>query len=177
MPRLTAVALVAVVAVAVGSLSLSLIACNGDNRDPNTSASSGGGGGGGGGGGPVGNGPLANLESAPFLNEVWKSDDGQNVATIYYASQNVRMSSQCRTATGQLACEAIRYLRSGTPVQIPRRELSGNMSAGVKACMRLNLRIVTAHNSVGAEDSFCAFPDGSLLATGSLEQYGMRIME
>ena len=63
------------------------------------------------------------------------------------------------------------------PVEIPGRELDGATSAGVKACMRLKLPLVAANNQVGDEDSFCRFPDGSLLSTGSLEQYGIRILQ
>jgi hypothetical protein len=37
--------------------------------------------------------------------------------------------------------------------------------------------MVTAHNAKGDEDTFCKFPDGSLLATGSLEQYGMSVSD
>ena len=43
--------------------------------------------------------------------------------------------------------------------------------------MKANYKLVMAHNQMGAEDGFCTFPDGSMVSTGALEQYGMRIME
>ena len=122
-------------------------------------------------------GPLANLESAPFVNEVWTSQEGQQMPFIYYTQQNVRVSAQCRTAAGELSCDAIRQIRGGMPVEVPGRELQGGISAGTKACMRLKHQLVSGHNSVGSEDGFCRFPDGSMLSTGALEQYGMRVIQ
>ena len=123
-----------------------------------------------------GTGPLATLESSPFVNEVWIGESGQ-VQFIYYARENIRVSAQCRTASGQFTCEAMRFMRQGMPVEIARRALDGRTSAGVKVCMRMNQPIVTVHNSVGAEDSLCQFPDGSLVANGALEQYKMRVIQ
>jgi putative hemolysin len=111
------------------------------------------------------------------MNEVWISQEGQQMPFLYYAQQNVRVSAQCRQATGQLACDAIRQIRSGMPVEIPGRELTGGISAGTKACMKLGHTLVSGHNSVGSEDGFCRFPDGSMLSNGALEQYGMRVLQ
>jgi len=96
---------------------------------------------------------------------------------IYYPQQNVRVSAQCRQASGELSCDAIRQIRNGMPVEIPGRELQGGISAGTRACMRLKHQLVSGHNSVGSEDGFCRFPDGSMLSTGALEQYGMRVIQ
>jgi hypothetical protein len=125
----------------------------------------------------TGTGPLSTLESAPFMNEVWISQEGQQMPFIYYARENVRVSAQCRQASGQLACDALRQMRNGMPVEIPRRALTGGISAGTRVCMTLKHQLVTGHNSVGAEDGFCRFPDGSMVSTGALEQYGMRVIE
>ena len=119
-------------------------------------------------------GPLANLESTPYMNEVW-SAGGQQTAVVYYGQHNVRVSAPCRQGDGQLACDAIRHIRGGAPVEVARSELDGRASAGVKACQKLGHPLVTAMNGNGDEDTFCRFPDGSLLSTGTLEQYGMRI--
>ncbi|MBX3205563.1 MAG: hypothetical protein KF764_10880 [Labilithrix sp.] len=124
-----------------------------------------------------GTGPLASLESAPFVNEVWTSQEGQAMPFIYYTRENVRISAQCRQASGQLACDAIRQVRNGMPVELAGRELTGGISAGTKACMKLGRQLVSGHNSVGSEDGFCRFPDGSMLSNGALEQYGMRIIQ
>lgn len=119
-------------------------------------------------------GPLAGLESSPFMNEVWNAE-GNRFQVLYYARENVRVSAQCRTADGQLACDALRQLRGGPPVEIPKRELDGRTSAGVKACTRLQHPLVTAMSTTGNEETFCRFPDGSLLSTGTLEQYGVKV--
>lgn len=123
-----------------------------------------------------GTGPLAGLESSPFLNEVWNAQ-GQQTPILFYSRENVRVSSQCRTPSGQLQCAALQQLRNGMPVEIPRRELDGRTSAGVKACTKLGLSIVTAFNQVGDEESFCRFADGSLLSTGTLERYGVKALQ
>ena|GEM_PF-1509153 len=125
----------------------------------------------------AGTGPLAALESSPFQNEVWLNEAGQQVGFLYYARENLRISAQCRTAAGQFVCEAVRFMRNGMPVEIARRALDGRTSAGVKVCMRMNQPIVTLRNSVGAEDSMCQFPDGSLVSNGALEQYKMRVIQ
>jgi len=124
-----------------------------------------------------GTGPLANLEASPFMNEVWMVEGGTQAQFLYYARENVRLSAPCRSATGQLQCDAIRFMRNGMPVEIPRRSLDGRTSAGVKVCQRMNQPIVTVRNQVGSEDSFCRFPDGSLISTGALEQYAMRVIQ
>jgi hypothetical protein len=153
-------------AVVVGSVLV--LGCPSGGGGPDAQTSS---------GAPAGSGPLANLEASPFLNEVWMTDDNQQVQVLYYARENVRVSAPCRSGSGQLTCAAMQYLRNGQPVQIPRRSLDGRTSAGVKVCQRLSQPIVRGHNTVGAEDSFCRFPDGSLLSNGALEQYGMRVIE
>lgn len=161
--------------LAASSLSLFLIGCpskEGEQRDANA----------GGqamppqGGGAPGSGPLAGLESSPFLNEVWNAQ-GQQTPILFYSRENVRVSAQCRTPAGQLQCAALQQLRNGMPVEIPRRELDGRTSAGVKGCMKLGHTIVTAFNQVGDEESFCRFPDGSLLSTGTLERYGIKPLQ
>jgi hypothetical protein len=124
-----------------------------------------------------GTGPLAGLEASPFQNEVWLADGGQQTPILYYPRENVRVSAACRQASGQFVCEGVRFLRNGLPVEIARRALDGRTSAGVKVCMRMNQPIVIVRNSVGSEDSFCRFPDGSLVSNGTLEQYKMRVIQ
>jgi hypothetical protein len=126
---------------------------------------------------PVGSGPLANLESQPSVAEPWTAQDGRALPMLYFQAQNVRISAQCKQPNGQLNCDAIRQLRNGQPVEVAARGSSPSMSMGTKGCQKLHYPLVTARNSVGAEDGFCQFPDGSMLSTGALEQYGMRILE
>jgi hypothetical protein len=152
------------------ALALALSACDGGTatgpgpQDPTLAQS-------------PGTGPLAALESSPFQNEVWMNEAGQQVAFLYYPRENLRISAQCRTAAGQFVCEAVRFMRNGMPVELARRAIDGRTSAGVKVCMRMNQPVVTVRNSVGAEDSLCQFPDGSLVSNGALEQYKMRVIQ
>jgi hypothetical protein len=153
-------------------VSALLLGCPSKDNQGSSGATSPSGAGGG------GTGPLANLESAPFINEVWIAQEGgAQMPFIFYSAENVRVSAQCRSASGQLACDALRQIRSGMPVEIPKRSLTGNISAGTRACMKLGNQLVSGHNSVGSEDGFCRFPDGSMLSTGALEQYGMRVIQ
>jgi len=128
--------------------------------------------------GGVARGPLANLEAAPFVNEVWIAQEGgQQMPFIYYTQQNVRLSAGCRSAVGQLNCAAINQLRSGHPVEVPKKMLTGGISAGTRACMKMGNKLFNAHTQNGTEDGFCVFPDGSMVSTGALEQYGMRVAD
>lgn len=124
-----------------------------------------------------GTGPLAALESAPSVNETWTSQEGQAMPFLFYQQQNVRISAQCRQPNGQLSCDAIRQVRNGMPVALTSRDLNGGLSAGTKACMKLGQKILTVRNSVGAEDGLCRFADGSMISTGALEQYGIRVIQ
>lgn len=96
---------------------------------------------------------------------------------LYFTNQKVRVSAQCRQPNGQLACDAIRQVRGGMPVELTSRDLNSGISGGSKACLKLHHQVVNGRNSVGAEDGFCRFPDGSLLSTGALEQYGTRVIQ
>lgn len=126
------------------------------------------------GGGPAPTGPLAGLDSAPFMNEVWNAQ-GQQVQILYYARENVRVSAQCRNAAGQLGCAALAQIRGGAPpVAIAKGELTGK-PAGVIACTKLGNQLLLGVNPGGNEEQFCRFKDGSLLSTNSLEQYGITI--
>ena len=103
--------------------------------------------------------------------------DESPMPLVYYAKENLRVSASCRAPDGMITCEAVRFMRQGSPVDIPRRALDGRTSAGIKICRKMNLPIVTAHNSVGAEDSLCKFPDGSYAAAGALETYALHVMD
>jgi putative hemolysin len=148
------------------AFSLLLLGCPSKDSQSSSGASS-----------PTGSGPLATLESAPFVNEVWVGPEGGQAPFIFYTQQNVRLSAQCRNAAGQMNCAALNLLRNGPPAQVSRRALAGGVSAGVRACQKLGYRLWSAHNASGSEDGFCVFPDGSMVSTGALEQYGMRVSD
>jgi hypothetical protein len=157
------------------ALALVLFGCpskEGEQKDANAGGAIGA-------GGPTGatapaTGPLAGLDAAPFMNEVWNLM-GQQVQILYYARENVRMSAQCRNAAGQLGCAALNQIRGGAPpITIARSELTGK-PAGVIACKKLNNGMMAGVNQKGDEEQFCRFPDGSWLSTNTLEQYGVKI--
>jgi hypothetical protein len=125
-------------------------------------------------GGPPASGPLAGLESAPFMNEVWNMQ-GQQTQILYYSRENVRVSGQCRNPAGQLGCAALQQVRGAPPVMVGRGEMGGGKPAGVVACTKLGNQLALGVNPNGNEEQFCRFRDGSLLSTNSLEQYGVRI--
>lgn len=121
-------------------------------------------------------GPLANLESSPYTSETWTSQEGAAMAFVHYTPQDVRISAQCRQPTGQLSCDAIRQLR-GAPVEVQGSALTGGISAGTRACVALKQQLTSGHDASGTEDGFCRFADGSMVSTGALERYGMRIIQ
>lgn len=124
---------------------------------------------------PPGSGPLAGLESAPFMNEVWNFG-GQQVQVLYYARENVRVSAQCRNPAGQLGCAALSQIRGGAPpIVVSRADLSTGRAAGVVACKKLNTGMAGGVNQAGNEEQFCRFPDGSWLSANTLEQYAVKI--
>lgn len=158
-------ALIVVVSLALGGCPSK----EGEQKDANA----GGGGGAITSGGPPPSGPLAGLESAPFMNEVW-TVMGQPTQILYYPRENVRVSSQCRNPAGQLGCSALHQIRGGTPVTLMKSELSGK-PAGAVACKKLNNGMTAGVNAAGNEEQFCRFPDGSWLSTNTLEQYAVKI--
>ena len=123
---------------------------------------------------PAGSGPLAGLESAPFMNEVWNFGT-EKVQILYWTRENVRVSAQCRNAAGQLSCAALNQIRGGAPqIVVSGGELKGK-PAGVMACKKLNNAMTAGINDQGNEEQFCRFPDGSWLSTNTLEQYAVKI--
>jgi hypothetical protein len=124
-----------------------------------------------------GSGPLAQLESSPFQNEVWQDERGQQVGILFYPRENIRVSAPCRIASGEFVCQAMQFMRNAPPVELARRSIDGRTSAGVKVCLKMNQPIVIVHNSVGSEDGFCRFPDGSMVSNAALEQYKMRVLQ
>jgi hypothetical protein len=124
----------------------------------------------------LGQGPLANLEATRPAQEAW-TIDGQPAPMLYFAPDDVRVSATCQKGPGPLSCDALRQIRQGAPVEIPRRFLDGRQSPGVKVCTKLGLPTLVGRNPMGSEDSFCRFADGSLVSTGVLERFAMRVME
>ena len=126
---------------------------------------------------PPSGGQLANLEATQPTPEAWMSPEGQQLQMLYYGPQNVRISAPCRQPNGQLNCDAIRQLRNAPPIEMSTRGANPSTSVGTRGCMKMHYTVVTGRNSVGAEDGFCRFPDGSMVSNGALEQYGVRLQD
>ncbi len=128
---------------------------------------------------------LATLDAKTALPEDWLLEGGGPLPLLYFSSAQLKLSAGCKKPDGSLDCDALRFLRAGTPVQLLKRSLDGRMSAGSMACIRLAKEsgkdgayaLVTAKNKLGAEDGLCRFPDGSYVTLGALEQYGIRVLE
>lgn len=120
-------------------------------------------------------GPLAKLETEKPTPEPW-TIDGQAAPFLYWGAEDLRVSASCQKGQA-LACDALRQLRVAAPVELPRRFLDGRQSPGVKVCQKLGHPTLVGKNTMGAEDSFCRFPDGSMVSSGALERYAMRVME
>ena len=105
------------------------------------------------------------------MNEVWNLQ-GQQTQILYYSRENVRVNGQCRNPAGQLGCAALAQIRGGAPpVVIGRMELNGR-PAGAIACQKLGNGFVTGINQGGNEETFCRFPDGSLVSTARSSSTG-----
>ncbi len=121
---------------------------------------------------------LATLDGKSGLPETWTMEDGTApVPLLYFTQLGIKLSASCKKADGALACAAFQYVKSGMPTEIAKRELDGRASPGSKVCIKMQNQIVNGKNSVGSTDTFCKFPDGSLITASALEQYSLRIIQ
>jgi hypothetical protein len=122
-------------------------------------------------------GGLAALDAKAAKEEPWTLEGAGPMPFLYWGNPQLKLSASCKKPDGSLDCEAFRFLKSGTPVEIPKRRPDGRMSAGTLVCMKLGHALITGRSALGTEDGFCKFPDGSVTTTGALEQYNLRILE
>lgn len=118
----------------------------------------------------------ATLDGKSGLPESWTVEDAPT-QLLFFTQIGMKVSASCRKPDGTLDCAAFQYVKSGMPTEIAKRELDGHASPGSKVCLKMNNQIVTGKNSVGSTDTFCKFPDGSLITVGTLEQYSLRIIQ
>ena len=122
--------------------------------------------------------PLATLDPKRALEESWTLDGATSATSfLFFAREGLRLSASCTRADGSLDCAALKYVRSGMPTEIAKRELDGRGGAGAKVCLKMKQVLVPAKNSVGSEETFCKFDDGSLIAASALEQYSLRVIQ
>lgn len=115
--------------------------------------------------------PLASLTVQSAVEEPYTVDGQGPQPFLFFATQRFSLSSKCRKPDGTLDCDAIRFLRTGDDVAIPRAKLTGAASAGAMICTKLGNQNMTAKKPNGDEDGVCRFPDGSMVSIGALEQY------
>lgn len=120
--------------------------------------------------------PVAAMRAADGRDESFTLDDGKATPFLYFEAARVRLSSDCKKGDA-LECDAYRTLRNAAPVELPAREVGGGTSAGTKICTKLGGTVADGTNSVGSQDGFCRFGDGSLVSAGALEQYLLRVFE
>ena len=119
---------------------------------------------------PPQGGPLANLNPNEAKQETWQTEHGA-VPFLNFEAQRLRVSASCRQASGQMDCEALRTVRAGPSVELTPQDRARAAPPGATACMKLHQKLETGRDPKGNEDGFCVFGDGSMIATGSLENY------
>lgn len=125
------------------------------------------------GSGPAASGPLATLSAKDGREEMWKLDQG-TLPFLRFDAQRVVLSGSCRTPAGTLDCEALRFLKSGTTVELGPADHAGGMSPGTAVCRKTKHQIMTGTGPTGNEDGFCRFGDGSMVSVGALEIYNLK---
>jgi putative hemolysin len=118
----------------------------------------------------------ATLDGKSGLPETWTVEDAA-VPLLFFTQLGMKLSASCKKADGTLDCAAFQYVKNGMPTEIAKRELDGRASPGSKVCLKMNNQVVNGKNSVGSTETFCKFPDGSLITVGTLEQYSLRIVQ
>lgn len=115
-------------------------------------------------------GGLAGLDASKAATESWTATEGgAAIPILYWADLNVRLSASCKQPDGSLSCAALTQLKSGPVADV--KPGHGGMSMGTRICLKLGNKLTRGKNAAGSEDGFCTFSDGSLAASGTLEQY------
>lgn len=120
-------------------------------------------------------GTLPELDPKTAKEEAWVLEDGGNTPMLVFGAAKVTLGKSCLKG-GALDCEAIRILRAGNVVEIKKAQLDGRMSAGSRVCLALNGELLTGKGPSGNEDGFCKTKDGSLVSSGALETYAIKIV-
>jgi hypothetical protein len=123
--------------------------------------------------GPAPSGPLANLNPNEAKPETWQTEGGP-VPFLNFEAQRLRISASCQKPSGQMDCEALRVARAGPSVELTPQDRARAAPPGATACVKLRQKLETGRDPKGNEDGFCVFSDGSMIATGSLENYVLK---
>lgn len=87
------------------------------------------------------------------------------IAFVTDASAKLTVSADCRQADGSLKCDATRGLKELSW----KKRKKGDRNPGSALCQhQLKGTVVVGKDAAGDESSFCRFPDGSMVDSGSL---------
>ena len=106
--------------------------------------------------------------------ESWILTDGKKelLTRVPLASLSVRLSASCLGKNGEFQCEAGRSaLKTQAPTFLPQwgSTQEGGAEPGSRLCREtFRGRVLFGRNQRGDVNAFCAFPDASIISTGSL---------
>lgn len=115
------------------------------------------------------------LDPAQAKVESWNLEELGPTEFLVFASARVTISKATCLRGAALDCEGLRTLKAGEVVPIKKALLDGRMSPGARVCQALKNELLNGRGP-GGEDGFCKFGDGSLVSTGALERYAMKIV-
>lgn len=115
------------------------------------------------------------LDPAQAKVESWTLEEVGATEFLAFVSARITLSKASCLRGATLDCEALRTLKAGEVVPIKKALLDGRMSPGARVCQALKNELLNGRGP-GGEDGFCKFSDGSLVSTGALERYAMKIV-
>ena len=115
------------------------------------------------------------LDPAQAKVESWNLEELGPTDFLMFAGPRITLSKASCLRGAALDCEALRTLKAGEVVPIKKALLDGRMSPGARVCQALKNELLNGRGP-GGEDGFCKFSDGSLVSTGALERYAMKIV-
>ncbi|HTL11967.1 MAG TPA: hypothetical protein VL588_05745 [Bdellovibrionota bacterium] len=95
------------------------------------------------------------------------------VPSLYWKEGHLVVSAECRRPDGSVSCEAVKAVDrvNAKGLKMP----PGGADPGAIACIQqAHGQVVVARTQTGGEAGFCAFEDGSLISTGSLDFHAHR---
>jgi hypothetical protein len=115
------------------------------------------------------------LDPAQAKVESWNLEELGPTDFLVFGAARVTISKATCLRGAALDCEGLRTLKAGEVVPIKKALLDGRMSPGARVCQALKNELLNGRGP-GGEDGFCKFGDGSLVSTGALERYSMKIV-
>lgn len=98
------------------------------------------------------------VEDAAFIN-------GKKILLYVDRKAGIIVNHDCRKKDGSLKCSAVKALAKATLKNIT---LEGGANPGAVLCGGLGGQVVLSVDDHKNETSYCQFPDGSLVANGSI---------